>query len=303
MAEWLGDTPIFQRTMTDEERRDFALFKTKVKANESKENDMAKKNAAQTTIDAIANEEDTTMTENTAANVNTESKENTTMTITGIPMKARKNGNEYYDRPTDVERHVAIRKATKLGRTKAIEATTCIPGESLANISKDPAEWELLGKAAAKFGWTNGVCTVSKALKYHGTPNPEYTGHGWFVEFATHKSETDGTIAYPMEAFVWATESGLPEFDEEADALRKARKAKTAMNRAKRALKEANDAAGIKTPRRKATSKKPAAKATIANDPVPMAAPAKLIHIRLANGVEFDARDAKEAAELKALFE
>jgi len=274
MAEWLGDTPSFQRTMTPAERREFELFKSSVKANESKENDMAKKNDTQTTINMNAAEQNTEkenpMTNETAnANANTNEKENV-MTITGIPMKARKNGNEYYDRPTDVERHVAIRKATKFGRTKGIEAATCIPGETLANISKDPAEWELLGKACAKFGWTNGVCTVSKALKYHGTPNPEYTGHGWFVEFATHKGETDGTIAYPMEAFVWATESGLPEFDEEKKAKDDARRAKARFNRAKRALKDANKAAGIKTPRKPAAPKKVE---VIKDEPVAAAAP------------------------------
>ena len=294
-AEWLGDTPIFQRTMTDEERRDFALFKTKVKANESKENDMAKKNEKQTTIDAIANEskEDTTMTENTAAaNVNANEKENVVK----------------YNYREDKARHAEIRANAKLGRTKAIEVTSCIPGKNAYNMTDDPAEVELLGKAAAKFGWGNEFCTVSQAKKFGGELDPEYKGHGWLIKYKpyTPKSGKNAgvttqfeTVVYPKAAFVWA--AGEPVFDEDADALRKARKAKTAMNRAKRALKEANDAAGIKTPRR-STSRKP--KAEVVKDaPVPAAAPAKLIHIRLANGVEFDARDAKEAAELKALFE
>lgn len=314
MAEWLGDTPIFQATMTAAERAEFELFKT-VKAIDTKGTDMAKKNDAQTTIENINEQEDTTMTENTAAaNVNTESKEDTMtttqlpktfeeyqMAFAGIPMKARKNGTAYYDRTADVARHLTIRKETKLGRTKGIEPVTCIPGETVGNITKDPAEVELLGKACKKFGWKNGVCTVSKAGKYHGTPNPEYKGHGWFVKFAGAKDETSGTVAYPMEAFVWDTESGLPEFDEEKKAQDDARRAKSRFNKAQRALKEANAAAGIKTPRRK-TSRKPKTE-TIAAAPVPMAAPAKLIHIKLANGIEFDARDAKEAAELKALFE
>lgn len=299
MAEWLGDTPIFQATMTAAERAEFELFKT-VKAIDTKGTDMAKKNDAQTTIENINEQEDTIVTENTAANANANEKENV-MNIEGIPMKARKNGVTYYDRNTDVERHIAIRKATKFGRIKGIEVVSCIPGLTSANISKDAAEIELLGKACAKFGWKNGVCTQAKAKNYHGTPNPEYKGHGWFVKFAGAKDETSGTVAYPMEAFIWNTESGLPEFDEKKKAQDDARKAKSRFNAAQRALKEANAAAGIKTPRR-STSRKPKTE-TIAAAPVPMAAPAKLIHVKLANGVEFDARDAKEAAELKALFE
>ena len=274
MAEWLGDTPVFRMTMTDKERTEFALFKTKVKAIDTKETDMAKKNDVQTIATATESKEDTTMTENVNATATANESKEDTMTIEGIPMKYRKNGAAYYDRTTDVARHLAIREETKLGRTKGIEPVTCIPGETVGTITKDPAEVELLGKACKKFGWENGVCTVSKAGKYHGTPNPEYKGHGWFVRFKDAKTETSGTVAYPMEAFIWDTESGLPEFDAEKKALADARKAKSAANRAAKQLREANKAAGIKTPRRK-TSRKPAAKKveTIANEPVPMAAP------------------------------
>ena len=321
MSEWLFDTPIFRATMTPEMEREANLFRNGAKPrNESEEDTMAKKNDVKTIAENTNTEskEDTTMTENVNATANAnESKEDTMttaelpktleeyqMAFAGIPMKARKNGTAYYDRTADVARHLTIRKETKLGRIKGIEPVTCIPGETVGNITKDPAEVELLGKACKKFGWENGVCTVSKAGKYHGTPNPEYEGHGWFVRFKDAKTETSGTVAYPMEAFIWDTESGLPEFDVEKKAAADARKAKIAANKAAKQLREANKAAGIKTPRRK-TSRKPAAKKveTIANEPVPMAAPAGLIHIKLANGVEFDARDAKEAAELKALFE
>lgn len=307
MTCWLGDTPIFQRTMTSAERDEFERFKTRVKAIDTKETDMAKKNENQTTIDmnAINNEskEDTTMTENAAANTVNEKKENA-MTIEGIPMKFRKSGTAYYDRPTDVARHLAIRDEVKFGRAKGIEPTTCIPGETIKNITTDNAEIELLGKACKKFGWVNGVCTVSKAGKYHGTPNPEYKGHGWFVLFAGAKTETSGTVAYPMEAFVWDTESGLPEFDAEKKALKDAYKAKVKANRAAKALKEANKAAGIKTPRRK-TTRKPAAKKTetIAELPVPLAAPAHKFHIVLDNGTEFWADTIEEVKEYKAIFE
>jgi len=282
MAEWLGDTPIFQSTMTDKERTEFALFKTKVKAT-SKENIMAKKNVQTIANDNANEQEGTTMTENVTATANTESKEDTIMTIKGIPTNTRKNGNVYYDRNTDIKRHHAIRDEFNVGRIKGIEVTTCIPNESWENFTDDPKEVELLGKVCKKLGWTNGVCTVAKAMKYHGTPNPEYTGHGWLMKYLprTPKSGKNAgvttvteTVVYPMEAFIWDTESGLPEFDVEKKALADARKAKSEANKAAKQLREANKAAGIKTPRRK-TSRKPAAKKveTIANEPVPMAAP------------------------------
>ena len=153
----------------------------------------------------------------------------------------------------------------------------------------------------------NEFCTVSQAKKFGGTLDPEYKGHGWLVKYKPYtpksgknagKTTQFETVVYPKAAFVWA--EGEPVLDEQAEAERKAKAAKRAANRAAKALKEANAAAGIK-PKRKPARR--AAKAVIKDEPVPLAAPAKLIHIKLANGVEFDARDAKEAAELKALFE
>lgn len=299
MGEWLGDTPAFQRAMTPEQRADFERFKTPIKAIDTKEIDMAKKNDAQTTLDNIIADAESikedTMNEQAAATANTEKKENT------MPK---------YNFREDKARHAAIRDAAKLGRTKPIEVTSCIPGKTAANFTDDPDEVTLLGKAAAKFGWSGEFCTVSQAKKFGGTLDPEYTGHGWLVKYKpyTPKSGKNAgvttqfeTVVYPAEAFVWA--NGAPELDEQAEAERVAKRAKRAAVRAAKALKEANAAAGIK-PKRK-TSRKPAAKKVehIADLPVPAAAPAKLIHIKLANGIEFDARDAKEAAELKALFE
>ena len=278
---------------------------------------MAKKNENQTTIDAIANEskEDTTMTENATANVNANEKENA-MTITGIPTKTRKNGNISYDRPTDIARHEAIRAEFKPGRTKGIEVTNCIPGLSWENFTDDPAEVELLGKVCKKMGWVNGVTTVAKALNYCGTPNPEYTGHGWLVQYKPYVYKTGEragqakaptkTIVYPMEAFVWHTESGLPEFDK-AKALKKAAdEAQHELRDAQKKAKDADKEAGINRNKGKGKGKKNerSTNTQVINDqPVAAAAPAKLIHIKLANGVEFDARDKDEAAELKALFE
>ena len=292
MAEWLGDTPIFQSTMTERERREFTLFKTKVKATSNEEDTMATKKNVKTTINE--SKEDT-MTENAAAKtVNANEQE----------------GTVKYNYREDKAKHAAIRDAAKLGRVKPIEVTSCLPGKTAANFTDDPDEVTLLGKAAAKFGWGSEFCTVSQAKKFGGELDPEYKGHGWLVKYKpyTPKSGKNAgvttqfeTVVYPKAAFVWHTESGEPEFDERAEAERAAKKAKRAATRAARALKEANAAAGIK-PKRK-TSRKPATKQAIADAPVPAAAPAKLIHIKLTNGIEFDARDAKEAAELKALFE
>lgn len=279
MAEWLGDTPIFQATMTERERREFALFKTKVKATSNEEDTMAtKKNAAQTTINENVNEQEDTMTENAA--INAES-----IAIEGVAFKLTKKGGWYHNRAVDIERHAAIRDAAKLGRVKGIEPTTCIPNETVFNITTDEDEIALLGKACKKFGWENGVCTPSKASKNHGRPNPEYKGHGWLVWFkqefyktgerAGQPKERGCTIAYPMEAFVWETESGLPEFDTEKKAIADARKAQRVLKRAKDDAKAADDAAGIKrtTSRRKTTSRKPAEKQVIKDEPTAASLP------------------------------
>lgn len=266
MGEWLGDTPIFQQSMTERERTEFALFKTKVKAIDTKETDMAKKNDVQTTIDNITTEsKEDTMTENVNATAaNTEKKETTVR----------------YNYREDKARHAEIRDAAKLGRVKAVEGiTSCLPGKTAANFTDDPAEVTLLGKAAAKFGWGNEFCTVSQAKKFGGELDPEYEGHGWLVKYLPKTAKTGKnagkttqfeTVVYPKAAFVWHTESGEPEFDEQAEAERKAKAAKRAANRAARALKEANAAAGIK-PKRKVTRKAPKVEAI--ND-VPNAAAA-----------------------------
>lgn len=270
MSEWLFDTPIFRATMTPEMEREANLFRNGAKPrNESEEDTMAKKTIAQTTIDNITAEskEDTTMTENAAAKtVNANEQE--------VTVK--------YNYREDKAKHAAIRDTAKLGRVKPIEVTSCLPGKTAANFTDDPAEVELLGKAAAKFGWGNEFCTVSQAKKFGGTLDPNYEGHGWLVKYKPYtpksgknagKTTQFETVVYPKAAFIWATESGEPEFDEQVEAERKAKAAKRAANRAARALKDANAAAGIKPKRktsRKATAKKVEA---IADEPVPAAAP------------------------------
>lgn len=252
--------------MTDAERREAELFRSGAKKplNESKEDEMSNtKNAVKTAV-------------------NNESKEDT-MTIKGIPFTTTKTGRTYYDRNADLARHTAIRDELfdALEDFGTVEVVTCIPGETWQNFTNDVNEVNVLGHVMAMFGWTS-VCTVAKAGKYHGTPNPDYEGHGWLVRYLPRTPKTGKnagiphiteTVVYPEEAFIWDTESGKPEFDEQKAAEVTARKAKTAANRAKKALRDANKAAGIKTPRKKA-AKKPAPKAEVIKDePVAAAAP------------------------------
>lgn len=252
MSEWLfpNERPFWDTSHPEMPFADCNWHPT----NESKEDIMTTTTTAETTT----NEQETTMTENTS-------------TIKGITMGERKNGNAYYNRAVDIVRHTIIRDQMNLGRVRGIEVTSCIPGETWENFTDDPAEVEILGKVCKKMGWMNGVCTVAKARKFNGEPNPDYEGHGWLVKYkpyvyktgerAGQAKEPTITVVYPKEAFVWNTESGEPELNEQLVANRKARTAKRAANRAAAALKEANAAAGITTkPKRR--SKKANRKAT-----------------------------------------
>ena len=288
--------------MTERERREFALFKTKVKATSNEEDTMAtKKNAAQTTINENVNEQEDTMNEQTA-NTNTTTKETT---MFDIPRKA----NGKYDFVADKAKHAAIRDEFKLGRVKGIELTHAIEGKKLlGGITNDPDELALLAKVAKKLGWCGRVLTVTQAENYMGRPNPEFVGHGWLIKNKPHTNKEGRTtqfmtVVYPIEAFIFNTEDGEPALDEQKALEKAADKAKREASVANRNLRNANRAAGRKNTRRKTNTKKPAEKQVIVEAPVPANAPeAKLIHIKLENGVEFDARDTKEAAELKALF-
>lgn len=243
MEDWLFPD---RRPMWDKSHPEVPYADCNWAPNESKEDEIMTKTAAKTTKTATT-EKETTMTEQTANN--------------------EKETTVKYNYREDKARHEEIRANAKLGRTKAVEVTSCIPGHTTANFTDDPAEVELLGKAAAKFELGTEFCTVSQAKKFGGTLDPEYKGHGWLVKYLPYTPKSGknagvttqfSTVVYPKAAFVWA--AGEPVKDEQLEAERAARKAKRAANAAKKALKEANDAAGIKTPRRKATSRKPAAK-------------------------------------------
>lgn len=236
---------------------------------------MATKKNVQTTINENVNEQEgTTMNENTAAaNVNTESKEDT------MPKKFNYRESKA---AAKAFRDANIDKVTK-SRKKAVEVTSCLPGKSASNLTDDPAELALLAKAAAVFGWSNEFCTVNQAAKFFGTlKDPERIG--WFISWKpttpkTGKSagveQTFETMVFPKDAFEWATESGEPEFDTEKKAIAAARKAQRALKRAKDDAKAADDAAGIKrtTHRRKTTSRKPAEKQVIKDEPVAASLP------------------------------
>ena len=295
---------IEQRARTAEHCNE--VYRREVGITTSKEDEMAKNATAQTTIDmndAInESKEDTTMTENAAANTAANEKETI---VFDVPRKP----NGKYDFVTDKAKHAAIREETKLGRTKGVELTHAIEGKKLmGGLTNDPEELELLAKAAKKFGWSGRVLTFTQASDYLGTPNPEYTGTGWLVKNKPYTNKEGRTtqfmtIVYPVEAFIFDTEDGEPALDEQKALEDAAKKAKRVARKANKNLRDANDAAGI--PNRRKTSRKATGKKAevVKDNPVPAAAPAKLIHVKLANGIEFDARDAKEAAELKALFE
>ena len=289
-ANYLGDTPIFQATMSDRERNEFENFKRKVTTMPKIE---------QPTIanfETIANEKETIMPENTAVKtIANDSKKENAMPETTTPKKSA------YTLKKDAANELRTKYLDEILKAVPAEGvTSCLPGKTIANLTDDPKEQEILAKAATFFDMGNTFCTESQAKKFGGTLNEEETG---FLVNWKPKATKDGRtnvwscIVYPVTAFEW--ENGEPTFDEDAELKRKARRAQRAAKKAAAALKEANDAAGIKpATKRRATSK---AKATAA--PAIAAAPAaKLLHIKLPNGIEFDAHDAAEVKELMALF-
>lgn len=247
MEDWLFPD---RRPMWDKSHPEMPFADCNWAPNESKEDEIMTKTAAKNTKTA-ATEKETPMTEQTANKTANNEKETTVK----------------YNYREDKARHEEIRANAKLGRTKAVEVTSCIPGHTTDNFTDDPAEVELLGKAAAKFGMGTEFCTVSQAKKFGGTLDPEYKGHGWLVKYLPYTPKSGknagvttqfSTVVYPKAAFVWA--AGEPVKDEQLEAERAARKAKSAARAANKALKDANKKAGIKTPRRKTTSHKPATK-------------------------------------------
>lgn len=243
---------------------------------------MAKNAATQTTIDmnATINEsKEDTMTKNTAANANANEKETI---VFDVPRKP----NGKYDFVADKAKHAAIREETKLGRVKGIELTHAIEGKKLmGGLTNDPEELELLAKAAKKFGWSGRVLTFTQASDYLGTPNPEYTGHGWLIKnkpYTNKEGRTSQfmTVVYPIEAFVFATEDGEPAFDEQKALEDAAKKAGRTYRKAGKTYRDANKAAGIKTPRKKTSKPKTE---TIKDQPVAAASPDVIAELRRSN--------------------
>ena len=268
-ATYLGDTPIFQATMSERERNEFENFKRKVTTMPKIE---------QPTIanfETIANEKETIMPENTAVKtIANDSKKENAMPETTTPKKsvfASKKDAALAFRNENIDTVMA---------TEPIEGvTSCLPGKTINNLTDNPEEQEILARAAALFEMGNEFCTEAQARKFSGKLKDD-AQPCWFVKW-NPKATKDGrvnewsTIVYPVTAFEW--ENGEPTFDEDAELKRKARRAQRAAKKAAAALKEANDAAGIKPAAKRRTTTK--AKATAA--PAIAAAPAaKLLHIK-----------------------
>ena len=260
---------------------------------------------------ANVNEKETeTMTAKTAAktNVNANEKETKTMTAKTAAKTTRKLTREEW-------------KAQYLAGLKAIvdelapkhEGELPEPcnyfhalnelrtGEPAKALYASDLEKKVLALTCLENGWEPVFMTKNQAAQYGGTPKDDAKGiklHGPNV--------AKGFLYFNAAEIDWA--AGEPAFNgevaeaqaatyEQIKANRKARAAKRALNKAKADLRAANDAAGIK-PARKSKKAKAAAPA-----PAPVvAAPEKLLHIKLPNGIEFDARDAAEVKELMALF-
>lgn len=278
MGEYLGDTPIFQQTMTDRERDEYNRFR--------KETTMPK--IQQPVIADFPTEftkttkKETTMPK-TAAKTN-EPKKETVVEKKVSPFAAKKNA-------------AAALRDEYIEQVKAVDpldgVTSCLPGKTIANLTDDPAEADLLARAAAFFEMGNEFCTEAQAKKFNGTLKEGEQGWLIFWKPKTTKAGKESTwssVVYPVDAFEWA--NGKPVFDEQAELERKARRAKRAAAKAAKELKAANEAAGIKTPRRTA------ARTTA---PVVAAAPA-MLHFKLPNGLEFDAHSVEEAKEIMAMF-
>ena len=248
MGEYLGDTPIFQRTMTDRERAEYERFRKETTMPKIEQPKICNF-PTEFTNDKKATKKETTMPK-TAAKTETKTAEKKETAV--------KNENT---EPKKVSPFAAKKAAATALRDEHIDevmkaepmegVTSCLPGKTIANLTDDPAEAELLARAATFFEMGNEFCTEAQAKKFGGTLNEDESG--WLIFWKPKttkegKTSTWSSIVYPVDAFEWA--GGKPVFDEQAELERKARRAKRAANKAAKELKAANDAAGIKTPRR-----------------------------------------------------
>lgn len=284
MGEWLFDTPsIFKDSMTPAVNSTDSI--------ESKEDTMTK-TAAKTTVNAetIANEKETTMN---AAKTNAK----TTRKLTREEWKA-----QYINGLKAIVDELAPKHEGELPEPcNYFHALNELrTGEPAKALYASDLEKKVLALTCLENGWEPVYLTKNQAAQYGGTPKDDAKGiklHGPNV--------AKGYLYFNAAEIDWA--AGEPAFNgevaeaqaatyEQIKANRKARAAKRALNKAKADLRAANELAGIKPARKGKKAKAAAAPAPVA------AAPEKLLHIKLPNGIEFDARDAAEVKELMALF-
>lgn len=252
MGEYLGDTPIFQRTMTERERAEYERFR--------KETTMPKieqPKIANFPTEFTNDKKETTMPKTAAKTAKTAAKKETAVkNETAEKKETVMNETEKKVSPFAAKKAAATalrdEHIDEIMKAEPMEGvTSCLPGKTIANLTDDPAEAELLARAATFFEMGNEFCTEAQAKKFGGTLKEDESGWLIFWKPKTTKAGKESTwssIVYPVDAFEWA--GGKPVFDEQAELERKARRAKRAANKAAKELKAANDAAGIKTPRR-----------------------------------------------------
>lgn len=247
MGEYLGDTPIFQRTMTDRERTEYDRFRKETTMPKIEQPKIANF-PTEFTNDKKATKKETTMPK-TAAKTASKTAAKKETAVKNENTEAKKSPFTAKKAAATALRDEHLDEVMKAEPMEGV--TSCLPGKTIANLTDDPAEAELLARAATFFEMGNEFCTEAQAKKFGGTLKEDV--QGWLIFWKpkttkTGKESTWSSIVYPVDAFEWA--GGKPVFDEQAELERKARRAKRAANKAAKELKAANDAAGIKTPRR-----------------------------------------------------
>ena len=272
-ATYLGDTPIFQATMSERERNEFENFKRKVTTMPKIE---------QPTIanfETIANEKETIMPENTAVKtIANDSKKETTMPKTTAAKTRRLTRDEWKaqyiaelqakaDKLATME--VDLPEPTSLYHKLNAERL----GIDMKPLHASALEKKALILACIENGWqTTEFISANQAGEYGGEPKADAKGiklHGPNV--------ARGYTIYNESDIVWA--EGEPVWQEDVHAAHQAkyaqydlvRKAKAADKRAKQAAtaaKQAKKAAGMES---KAKTKSKAKAKKAASAPAPAA--------------------------------
>ena len=148
----------------------------------------------------------------------------------------------------------------------------------------DAKEMEYLRLAASVMGWDDvEFATVAQAARYQGALADE-DAVGWTMQ----SGETFWFTVYPYSAFVWDTESGDPEYDEDKGLAKELRRAQREANRKAKAARAVQ---------KKVNERAKAAKAAAAP-----AAPAKVYRITMADGTVLEAPTMAELKEMKEMF-